>query len=160
MIRLQKELPHSCALESNGARREARHKGLGGTPKTSPTIPPPTQGAHPHIQTKPLPSCPSPCLARLPAYPHSFPVQSCIQLVFVANATEIISTSSPGLAKLPGLYRRGRSWRRGSWEVGCREQGGPLPRILASIAAIKKAVSLWGGLPHTAPWEGRERLRA
>lgn len=160
VTRLQKELPHGCALETSGARREGRQMGLGGAPKMSPTMPPPTQGAHPRVQTDPLPSCPSSSLARLAAHPQSFPVQSCIQLVFVANATEIISTSSPSLAKLPGVYRRGWSWRRGSWELGCPQQGGPLPRILTSIAAIKKAVSLLGGLPHAAPWEGRERLKA
>lgn len=49
------------------------------------------------------------------------PARSCIQLVIVANATEIISTSSPSLAELSGPGRSGWSCRKRSevgWAVG------------------------------------------
>ena len=55
VVRLQKELPHSCAMETNGAKRQERQTGLGGTPETSQMISSPTHSAHLHIQTDPSP---------------------------------------------------------------------------------------------------------
>lgn len=106
MVRLQKGLPLSCALETNvgGGRRQM---GLDGTPKALLMIPPPNPGCPPRAPMKPLPSCPPSHLNAASPSPTS-PAQSCIQVVCVARAPEIIPTSSPSSAELPGLCRR--SW--------------------------------------------------
>lgn len=152
--RLQKELPwKELCLGNQWGKKRGKTNGSGWSPQNISHDPPSHPGCPSPCPGRPLPSCPPSSLARLAAHPHSFPVQSCIQLVFVASATEIISTSSPSLAKLPRLYRRG--WRRGSWELGCPQQGGPLLRILTSRAAIKKAVSLLAGFPPYCPVGGK-----
>lgn len=83
------------------------------------------------------------------------PAHSYIQTVFAANATEIISTSLPSLAKPPGLCRRGWSWWRGGWELGCPQQGwSPPQNISCSSNSVEGIV---GTAPHY-PVEGEAEL--
>ena len=108
----------------------------------------------------PLPSCPSSCRSRLPARPQSSLVQSYIQLVFVANTKEIISTSSPSWAKLPGSCSRGWNRRRGGWGLGCPQQGWPPPQNIHCNSSRIEGSQLTGEICSYCPMEEKEWLRA
>lgn len=93
----------------------------------------------------------------LPACPQSFSAQSCIQLVFVASAMKIISTSSPSLAELLGLSRRGWSYRTGGWELVCPQQEWPSSQNISHSSSSLEGSQLTGGTSPYGPMEGTEK---